>query len=59
MNELTAKDRIEFDKCFICGEELNLSLKNNMSKHTDNWKEIEHLKFGIIKIHSEKHHLEI
>ena len=51
MNELTAKDRIDNNKCFICGKEIDLSLKDNLSKHIDNWKEIEHLKFGIVKIH--------
>jgi len=49
--ELTLKDRIENNKCFICGKELDLSLKNNLSKHIDNWKEVENSKFGIVKIH--------
>jgi len=52
------KDRIEFDKCFICGIELNLSLENNLSYHNENWRTVYHNKYGNVKIHI-KHYLSI
>jgi hypothetical protein len=54
--EATLKDRIDNDKCFICGEELKAVLKNNLSKHSENWVEIEHSKYGVVGVHHKHIH---
>lgn len=54
--EKAIKDRINNCKCLICGEELKAVLKNNLSKHSENWTEIEHSKYGIVPVHTKHIH---